>query len=79
MPALILVSEEYADFLADEFGRYARDYEIHAVTSAAAAEELVLQIREDGGQVAMFVAESRLPDGHVLEGFGRWRSVVPTG
>ena len=26
----------------------------------------------------MFVAESQLPDGHVLEAFARWRAVVPT-
>ena len=31
-----------------------------------------------GGQVAMFVSESRLPDGDVVEAFARWRTVVPT-
>ncbi|MEJ7834460.1 MAG: hypothetical protein WKF79_16220 [Nocardioides sp.] len=27
-PAIILVSLDHADFLADEFGRYARDYDL---------------------------------------------------
>jgi thioredoxin reductase (NADPH) len=31
-----------------------------------------------GGQVAMFVTESRLPDAEVLEAFHWWRSTVPT-
>ena len=31
-----------------------------------------------GGQVVMFVSESRLPDGDVVEAFARWRTVVPT-
>ena len=30
-PAIVLVSAEHADFLLDEFGRYARDYDLHAV------------------------------------------------
>jgi thioredoxin reductase (NADPH) len=78
MPALILVSAEHADFLLDEFGRYRRDYELHAVASAAEAEELAREIRAGGGDVALFVAESVLPDANVLEAFGRWRAVVPT-
>ena len=36
------------------------------------------QVVADGGQVAMYVAESQLPDAHVLEAFARWRAVVPT-
>ncbi|MCW2793820.1 MAG: thioredoxin reductase [Nocardioides sp.] len=78
MPALILVSGQYADFLLDEFGRYRRDYDLHTVASAAEAEELAREIRAQGGDVALFVAESVLPDAHVLEAFGRWRAVVPT-
>jgi thioredoxin reductase (NADPH) len=78
MPALILVSPEHADELADEFGRYRRDYDIHTAASTAEAEVLAQRIVDEGGQVAMFVAESQLPDAHVLEAFGRWRTVVPT-
>ena len=78
MPALILVSPEHAAELADEFGRYRRDYDIHTAGSTAEAEVLAQGIVDEGGQVAMFVAESQLPDAHVLEAFGRWRTVVPT-
>ncbi|MEO6470828.1 MAG: FAD-dependent oxidoreductase [Aeromicrobium sp.] len=77
-PAIVLVSESRQDFLRDEFGRYARDYEVLAVGSAKEAEDLADQICRDGGQIAMFVSESRLPDEHVLAAFGRWRAVVPT-
>jgi thioredoxin reductase (NADPH) len=78
MPALILVSEERGDFLLDEFGRYRRDYDLYAVPTAAAAEQLAREIVADGGPVAMFVSESRLPDSGVLQAFGQWRTVVPT-
>src|SRR4051794_25204489 len=78
MPALILVSETRCSELLDEFGRYARDYDLRTATSVAGAEQVAAAIREAGGQVALFVAESQLPDASVLEAFARWRSVVPT-
>ena len=78
MPALVLVSAERAEFLADEFGRYRRDYEVHTATSTSEAETLAGEITGAGGQVAMFVSESTLPDAPVMEASGRWRSVVPT-
>lgn len=74
----MLVSEDHADFLADEFGRYRRDYDIQAVTTSRDAEALAHEIQATGGQVALIVAESVLPDAHVLEAFHRWRQVVPT-
>ena len=78
MPALILVSETRAPELLDEFGRYARDYDLRTATSVAEAEQVAAAVREEGGQVAMFVSESQLPDASVLEAFARWRAVVPT-
>ena len=78
MPSLILVSETRCEQLADEFGRYRRDYEIHTATSAADAKAAARRIVADGGQVAMFVSESRLPDANVLEAFHWWRATVPT-
>jgi thioredoxin reductase (NADPH) len=77
-PAIILVSAEYADLLEDEFGRYQRDYDIHAVRSAAQAQQVAEQVRAAGAPVAMFVADSRLPDAPVLRAFADWRAVVPT-
>ena len=77
-PAIVIVAPEHAPELTDEFGRYVRDYDLHTTTSVAEAEAVSRQVVADGGQVAMYVAESQLPDGHVLEAFARWRAVVPT-
>ncbi len=78
MPAIILVGPEHLDTLVDQFGRYAREYDLHTARSAMEAKLAAKRIVADGGQVAMFVAESRLPDTPVLEAFGWWRGVVPT-
>ncbi|GAB3771177.1 thioredoxin reductase (NADPH) [Nocardioides ginsengisegetis] len=77
-PALILMSAEHADFLLDEFGRYARDYDLHTATDVAGAEAIARRIREKGGQVALFVSDSAPQDAPVFEAFARWRQVVPT-
>ncbi|KRF35720.1 FAD-dependent oxidoreductase [Terrabacter sp. Soil810] len=77
-PAIILVSETRCDELLDEFGRYARDYELPTATSAHEAKQAAKGVVADGGQVAMFVTESRLPDAEVLEAFHWWRATVPT-
>jgi thioredoxin reductase (NADPH) len=77
-PALILVSDERAELLVEEFGRYVRDYDVRAVRTAWDAEVLAEQLRDQGVPVAMFVAESVLPDMWVVEAFARWRAVVPT-
>ena len=78
MPAIILVSETRCTELADEFGRYVRDYDVHTATSAHEAKATAKRVVADGGQVAMFVTESRLPDAEVLDAFHWWRGTVPT-
>jgi thioredoxin reductase (NADPH) len=77
-PAIVLVSEENADFLLDEFGRYARDYDVRAATSAAEAGGIVKGLTGDGRQLALVVAESQLPDADVLAMFQKLRTYVPT-
>ena len=77
-PAIVLVSAEYGDLLADEFGRYRRDYDVHVVGSAAEAEALAKGLRGSGVQIALFVADSQLPDASVMVAFAAWRAVVPT-
>ncbi len=77
-PAIVLVSAEHAAFLADEFGRYARDYDLHTAHSCAEALTVTQQINDAGGQVALFVSDTELPDAQVLEAFHHWRTVVPT-
>jgi thioredoxin reductase (NADPH) len=78
MPAIVLVSDEHADTLLDEFGRYARDYDLHRAHSFAEALEATQRIRSAGGTVALFVTESALPDAPVLAALAKWREVVPT-
>jgi hypothetical protein len=59
-PAVVLVSGEHLNLLVDEFGRYTRDYTIQPVRTAAEALAVSEQITAAGGQVAMYVADSRL-------------------
>lgn len=77
-PAIILVSETRSEELLDEFGRYSRDYELPTAGSAHEAKLAAKRVVAEGGQVAMFVTESRLPDAEVLEAFLWWRATVPT-
>jgi thioredoxin reductase (NADPH) len=77
-PAILLVSEENSDFLLDEFGRYARDYDVRAARSAAEAKTTVQSLFGEGRQLALAVSESVLPDDDVLAMFQRLRTYVPT-
>ena len=77
-PTILLVSEQHADLLLDQFGRYARDYDLRVARSCAEALATTEEVVASGGTVALFVADSRTPDAHVLEAFGAWRAVVPT-
>ncbi|WP_244929927.1 FAD-dependent oxidoreductase [Nocardioides sp. W7] len=76
-PAIILVSEHHADDLRDAFTRYEREYDVRCVGSCTEAEDAARDVVTGGSTVALFVSDSVLPDCHVLEGFHRWRSVVP--
>jgi thioredoxin reductase (NADPH) len=77
-PAIVLVSAEHADFLVDEFGRYARDYQLAPARSAAEASDVTRALRDEGTQVAMFVTDTALPDATTFEAFAYWRQLVPT-
>lgn len=77
-PAIILVSAEHLDELCGAFARYASEYTLLTASSCAEASELAAGQQADGVHVALFVTESVLPDAHVLEAFGRWRTLVPT-
>jgi thioredoxin reductase (NADPH) len=77
-PAIVLVSEHHVDTLQDEFGRYARDYDLYTATSAREAAVRTHRVLDAGGQVAMFVSESILPDAEVLYAFHKLRELVPT-
>jgi thioredoxin reductase (NADPH) len=84
-PSIVIVSHDNAALLVDEFGRYARDYDIRPATSMSVATDVTTEIEATGGQVAMLVADSSLfPPGthddrhNVLAAFHTWRQVVPT-
>ncbi len=85
-PAIVIVSHDNAAFLVDEFGRYARDYDIRPATSASVASDVSMEIEATGGQVAMYVADSSLfpsdavgdDQQNVLAAFHTWRQVVPS-
>jgi len=78
MPSIVLVSAEHAATLVDEFGRYARDYDLRPATSCSEALQVTADIRAEGGTVAMFVTDSVLPDAEVMHAFAKWRELVPT-
>ena len=77
-PAIVLISENHIDTLQDEFGRYARDYDLYPCTSARQAFESTRDVVVSGGQVAMVVTESVLPDADVHMAFHKLREKVPT-
>lgn len=77
-PAIVLVSAERADALADEFGRYRRDYRIECARSAVEAIVSLGRLATDGVPIALIVVDSALPDMSVLEAMGSFRSIVPT-
>jgi thioredoxin reductase (NADPH) len=75
---ILLVSEEHADELLDEFGRYTRDYDVRATRSAAEAGTAVKGLAAGGQQLALVVTESVLPDADVYQLFEKLRTYVPT-
>ena len=77
-PALVIVSDVYGEHLLDEFGRYARDYQLYVEPSAQRAEERLTQLRTDGTPIALLVSDTELPDADVISAMYRLRAVVPT-
>ncbi|HCB06817.1 MAG TPA: response regulator [Nocardioides bacterium] len=79
-PAIILVSEHYADTLLEVFyRRYGHDYVLRSARSCTEAEKIAQEIKDSGEAVALFVSDSRLPDvQHMFEAVHRFRLVLPT-
>jgi thioredoxin reductase (NADPH) len=78
LPVIVLCAPEHSDVLESEFGRYVRDYELRVTRSAEETSRLLADTRAAGGQVALLVTESRLPDGQVHMAMHAWRGIVPT-
>ncbi|MDO9456934.1 FAD-dependent oxidoreductase [Nocardioides sp.] len=77
-PTILLVSAKHAEFLLDEFGRYARDYDLRTAGSSAEAVQVILDVKAEGGTVALMVQDGDLPDAEPLMAFHHWRAKVPT-
>src|SRR5688572_9114338 len=77
-PAIVLISEHHADTLTTQFARYAHEYDVRTCRSTLDAYHCMLDLREAGSQVALFVVESVLPDATVYEAVAKMRKVVPT-
>ncbi|WP_432477462.1 FAD-dependent oxidoreductase [Nocardioides sp. GXQ0305] len=77
-PAIVLVSPDHTEFLVDEFGRYTRDYDLHAATTFESGCRLVKQMQADGDPVALMVVDSGLRETTPIQTFGKWRQLMPT-
>lgn len=77
-PAILLVTAEHTDDLYTQFGRYVSEYSVQCVSSAIDAIAALSSIRSAGNSVALIVADSQLPDMHLLEAMASFRSIAPT-
>ena len=77
-PAIVLVSPDHVEFLADEFGRYARDYDLHGTATFEEGARLVKRLEAAGDPIALMVVDSALRETTPIETFGKWRQLVPT-
>ncbi|MCW2828331.1 MAG: thioredoxin reductase [Marmoricola sp.] len=75
-PLIILCAPNHAAILERQFLRYVQDYDVRTTTSSAETLDLLRGLDADA-QVALLVAETEIPDDHVLRAFHAWRSVVP--
>ena len=77
-PAIILVSGDHLDVLEEQFWRYTREYDVRCARSASDAKHQAIDVISSGGEVALFVLESVLPDMEVYPAIGKIRQAVPT-
>ena len=77
-PTILLISENHGDILRTQFARYAHEYDVRLADSLKSAYLQAREVEEAGGQMALFVTESVLPDSTVYEAVAKMRTVVPT-
>lgn len=77
-PAIVIASEQHHAHLLDEFGRYARDYELHTTPTCAATTAVLEELVASSSPVALLVTDGDLPDAHIYEALATWRRLVPT-
>ena len=77
-PVIVACMPDHGDVLADELGRYARDYDVRITRSHAETDGLLDSLVVSGRQVCLLIGDSRLPDTTTFEAFAAWRARVPT-
>jgi thioredoxin reductase (NADPH) len=77
-PAIVLVAEAHCERLRDEFWRYSREYDLRIARSSAEALVVAAEVLDAGGEVALFVTDSVLPDEEIRTALRRWGAAVPT-
>lgn len=88
-PVILLVADDNAELLVDEFGRYRRDYDVRAVRAAGEVPGVVRELIGGGAPIALIVtdpsvfppSEQDQDDGdaaRILTALHQWRQVVPT-
>lgn len=81
-PSILIVAGTGLEELLAQFERYAGDYHLIGVQGVREAVEAIRQILDQDGQVALFVADSRVVDEQTPESvyaaIGKLRHLVPT-
>jgi thioredoxin reductase (NADPH) len=85
-PVILIVSDGNAESLADEFGRYRRDYDVRVARSSHQAVATTREVADDGLRLALVVADTSLfsttdPDAcavGILGALHDVRHIVPT-
>lgn len=77
-PAIVLVSADHVDDIRSAFARYAAEYDVRVAQTCAEALTVTHEILASGDTVALYAAESVLPDAEVLHCFAKLREKVPT-
>lgn len=77
-PVILLVFAQHGEHMLDEFGRYARDYELRLVHSLTEADEVVVECADEEREIALVVAGCPMPDDDAEHVFEAWRAQLPT-
>lgn len=78
LPAIVIVSPDRADELRHDFQRYAQEYHLLLAADLAEAGSAAASVLDAGGEVAMFVIDSRQGEGGMYPTIASLRAAVPT-
>ena len=76
VPLIVVCAPEHPDVLRDQLARYEHEYDLRFTETSAQTLDLLSRL-EDDDQVALLVAETEVPDAHVLRAIHDWRGLVP--